>query len=150
MTTALEMHQKAQELSPHAQVIIAAAAVADFRVENPALGKIKKDRLTQLNLTENPDILADLGQNKKEGQLLIGFAAESDDLIVNAQKKLKAKNLDWILANDIGQEGGVFYQDHNQIHFITGSQEEAWPRLSKEEAGRWLAQKIIEFLGKKS
>jgi phosphopantothenoylcysteine decarboxylase/phosphopantothenate--cysteine ligase len=99
-----------------ADVIIMAAAVADFRPVAPASSKIKKgDAVPQIVLEPTHDFLVDLGQAKAEGQTLVGFAAETDDVVANARKKLVRKHLDLIVANDVSVPGAGFEHDTNQV-----------------------------------
>lgn len=145
--TALEMHDQVLKNFVHADIIIKAAAVCDFRPQNFQAQKIKKEGIAenwQLNLVRNPDILAKLGQLKQKQQLLVGFAAESEDIKQNATKKLAAKNLDWIVANDISQSQTGFQADENEAWLIGPNEELFLPRTSKEN----LAKQIVQFLAK--
>ena len=100
--TAAEMQAAVEALSSHADVVVMAAAVADFRPKVAEPGKIKKDRgVPDIVLEPTPDILAGLGARKQPGQILVGFAAETSDLVANAESKLRRKNLDLIVANDV-------------------------------------------------
>lgn len=120
-------------------VVIMSAAVSDFKPDRVHDRKIKKESgLSEIHLKPNPDILAWLGQNKKEGQVLIGFAMETDNLEDNARTKLKKKNLDWICANDLLTEGAGFQSDENRILLLG--------RETKEEfrgAKRLIARQIL-------
>ena len=120
--------------------VIMAAAVSDYRVKNIAPQKIKKDSETlTLELVKNPDILKELGQRKKN-QLLVGFAAETQNVIDYAKNKIAEKNLDFIVANDVSKEGAGFAVDTNIISVINrAGQIENFPKMSKSE----LAEKII-------
>ena len=101
-----------------ATVIIKAAAVADYRPKSEALEKIKKDKgLTGIELTRNPDIIAEIGAKKKKG-ILVGFAMETQDLLANARQKLIKKNMDMIVANSLREEGAGFQTDTNIITII--------------------------------
>ncbi len=119
--SAREMYKTATEHFPECDAAILSAAVADFRPEHEADHKIKKqsdqDDMT-LHLVQNPDILATLGKMKKEGQLLIGFALETDNELENAQKKLTKKNLDFIVLNSLHDEGAGFGHDTNKVTLI--------------------------------
>lgn len=130
-------------------IVIKAAAVADYRPELVAEQKIKKngDTLT-INLVRNPDILLELGQ-KKQQQLLIGFAAETEDLMTHAQEKLIKKNLDMIIANDVTLPGAGFNTDTNIVKIIykNGSVEEL-PQLSKQQIAGIIIDKISTMLTK--
>ena len=113
VVTAKEMHQAVLKEYPVATAVIMAAAVTDYRPEKVVAQKIKRgDTPLQLNLKPNVDILKELGA-KKNGKILVGFAAETEDLVVNAGKKLRSKNLDLIVANDITKEGSGFDADTN-------------------------------------
>ncbi len=116
--SAAEMREEVLRRFTESSVIIKAAAVADYRPELRADKKIKKsDNTVTLNLLKNPDILAELGR-LKEGRLLVGFAAETDNLAKNAGKKLVEKNLDMVVANDIGQAGAGFNVDTNCVTLL--------------------------------
>ena len=120
-------------------IIVQAAAPADYRVEHPAAQKLKKRAGEPLVLTlvENPDIAKAVGKRKRPGQVLVGFAAETQDLLANAKGKLAGKNLDLIVANDVTAEGAGFGTDTNLVTLITREGETALPLMSKREvAGR--------------
>jgi phosphopantothenoylcysteine decarboxylase/phosphopantothenate--cysteine ligase len=117
--TAAQMQAALQELAPAADVIVMAAAVADFRPVSAAAGKIKKDAgVPEIVLEPTPDILAGLGAAKPAGQTLVGFAAETSDLVANAESKLRRKNLDLIVANDVGAPGVGFQHDTNAVTIL--------------------------------
>ena len=120
------------------------AAVADWRVE-PSDHKLKKasGRLS-LNFTPTRDILAELGRNPNRPRLLIGFAAETDDVIANAVAKRVAKRADWIVANDVS--GDVMGGTHNRVHLVTEKGVEDWPEASKQNVAAHLVQRISEEL----
>ena len=128
-------------------VAVCAAAVGDWRVANRTETKIKKtDRAPALDLVENPDILAALsGRGGDRPRLVIGFAAETDDLVANATAKLKRKGCDWVIANDVSG-GAVFGEDENRVHVITGGGAEAWPRLGKDEVAERIAARVAAHL----
>ena len=131
---------------------IFAAAVADWRVENASGSKIKKQNrsLLELSLTENPDILAHVAQLGTDARppLVIGFAAETDDVIENATAKRARKGCDWIVANDVSPETGIMGGSENQVILVTEQGADQWPRLSKGEVAAKLAQRITdEVLG---
>ncbi len=130
-------------------IVIKAAAVADYRPEQVAEQKIKKtgDTLT-INLIKNPDILLELGQRKKR-QILVGFAAETKDLIIHAREKLTKKNLDMIIANDVTLPGAGFNIDTNIVKIIhkNGNVEEL-PQLSKQQVAEIMIDKISTLLTK--
>jgi len=117
--TAAQMQAALTELAPSADVIIMAAAVADFRPVAPPAGKIKKDQgVPQIVLEPTPDILAALGAAKLDGQVLVGFAAETSDLLANAESKLQRKHLDLIVANDVSAPGVGFQHDTNAVTLV--------------------------------
>jgi deoxyuridine 5'-triphosphate nucleotidohydrolase len=124
-----------------ADAAVFAAAVADWRVANTSAGKIKKGETTpRFELVPNPDILATIAAaGPARPRLVVGFAAETDDLMTNAQGKLRRKNADWIVANDVSSETGIMGGAENEIHLITAGGVEDWPRLDKQEVARRLA-----------
>jgi phosphopantothenoylcysteine decarboxylase/phosphopantothenate--cysteine ligase len=127
-------------------VAVFAAAVADWRVARTANQKIKKDesgRAPTLELAANPDILKTMSQSgPKRPKLVVGFAAETENLLENAQKKRRAKGCDWILANDVSAETGVFGGDRNTVHLIAEDRVEDWPTLTKAELADRLGQSV--------
>lgn len=136
--SAREMCDKMIELQAGCDVIIGAAAVGDFRLASPADHKIKKsddpEERIILELVKNPDILKTLSQRKLPGQIMVGFAAETRDLIPNALKKLESKDLDLIVANDVTMEGAGFAIDTNIVTIISRAGEHrSYPRMSKDE-----------------
>jgi phosphopantothenoylcysteine decarboxylase / phosphopantothenate---cysteine ligase len=146
--TARQMLEAVEKSLP-ADVAIFAAAVADWRAERPSDSKIKKQagRTPTLALTENPDILSTIAHRKSgRPRLVIGFAAETDDLIANAKAKLARKGCDWILANDVSPATGIMGGDINTIHLITPGGIEAWPPQSKNEVARFLVERIAAAL----
>jgi phosphopantothenoylcysteine decarboxylase/phosphopantothenate--cysteine ligase len=147
VNSALEMLAACKEFLP-ADIVICAAAVADWRIANPNINKIKKNgALPVLELIENPDILLQISQlTKNRPCLVIGFAAETQDLIKNAQAKLSKKGCDWIMANDVSPETGTFGSEKNTIHIISKDGVEAWPTLTKEIIGQKISIRIAEFL----
>ena len=101
-----------------------------------------------LSLTENPDILATIGHDKKRPAVVVGFAAETDDLLANARKKLAAKGADWIVANDVSPESGIMGGTENVVHLVSADGVDDWPRLSKDEVARRLVARVAEALAK--
>jgi phosphopantothenoylcysteine decarboxylase/phosphopantothenate--cysteine ligase len=135
----------AVENSLPADVAIFTAAVADWRVAHEGAQKIKKgsDRVPALQLTENPDILATVAHRTTDRpRLVIGFAAETENVIGNAKAKLARKGCDWILANDVSAERGVMGGDRNTIHLVSARGVEDWPEQSKDEVARMLVATI--------
>jgi phosphopantothenoylcysteine decarboxylase/phosphopantothenate--cysteine ligase len=142
---ALEMDAAVQSALP-ADAAILVAAVADWRVEANGR-KIKKrpgEAPAPLALVENPDILAGLAASPRRPGLLIGFAAETDDVIVHAEAKRARKACDWIVANDVS--GDVMGGEANAVHLVTAAGTESWERLPKAEVARRLAARIAETL----
>ena len=133
-----------------ADVAVFAAAVADWHVAHAASGKIKKlpgASPPALELVANPDILATVAQSgPRRPRLVIGFAAETDDLMANAQAKRTRKNADWIVANDVSPATGIMGGEENVVHLITQDGVEDWPRLAKQEVARRLAARIATVL----
>lgn len=146
--TAREMLAAVENALP-ADAAIFAAAVADWHVETSE-GKIKKDgsgKPPELSLSENPDILAKVSR-MKEGRpsLVIGFAAETDDVISNATAKRERKGCDWIIANDVSPATGIMGGAENAVTVIDASGAEEWPRATKDEVARRLARRIADAL----
>jgi phosphopantothenoylcysteine decarboxylase/phosphopantothenate--cysteine ligase len=142
--TARQMLEAVEKALP-ADVAIFAAAVADWRTEHPSASKIKKQqgRIPTLKLVENPDILSSIAHRASDRpSLVIGFAAETDDVIANAKAKLAKKGCDWILANDVSPQTGIMGGDTNTIHLITADGIEDWPPQSKDDVARTLVQRI--------
>jgi len=141
--TAREMDEAVRDALP-ADAAILVAAVADWRVE-PAPAKLKKaDGPPQLDWQPNPDILAGLDSDPRRPRLLVGFAAETNDLEAEAAAKRGRKGCDWILANDVS--GDVMGGDSNRIHFIGEAGPEDWERMSKSEVASRLARRIADAL----
>ncbi|MEM8825091.1 MAG: bifunctional phosphopantothenoylcysteine decarboxylase/phosphopantothenate--cysteine ligase CoaBC [Pseudomonadota bacterium] len=145
--TAAEMLEAVQTALP-ADAAVMAAAVADWRVENASVSKMKKDgsRLPVLTFAENPDILAMVAQAADRPKLVVGFAAETDDVIAHATTKRDRKGCDWIVANDVSPGTGIMGGSENAITLITEEGAEPWPRLSKTDTARRLAERIAEAL----
>lgn len=141
--TAQQMADAVEAALP-ADVAILVAAVADWRVE-AATTKLKKgDGPPELRFAPNPDILANLGTHPDRPQLLIGFAAETNDVVANARSKLASKKADWIVANDVS--GNVMGGSHNRIHLVTSDGVEDWPEAAKEDVARHLVTRISQEL----
>jgi phosphopantothenoylcysteine decarboxylase/phosphopantothenate--cysteine ligase len=143
VVTAAEMSQALDKALP-ADAAVMVAAVADWRVD-PAAQKIKKGTApASLALLENPDLLATLAASEKRPALLIGFAAETENVIDNARAKLKRKGCDWIVANDVS--GDVMGGDANAVHLVSADGVETWDRASKRDIARRLADRIADAL----
>ena len=143
--TACEMLEACEKALP-ADVAVFAAAVADWRVKDSAGQKLKKNGSgpPRLELTENPDILRTISTaagNRRPG-LVVGFAAETENVVANAQEKRQRKGCDWLLANDVSPESGTFGGDANTLHLIREDGVEDWPRMSKADAAVQLASRI--------
>ena len=127
-----------------------AAAVADWRVSSASGSKIKKvnGALPELRLAENPDILATVSQMTSDRpSLVIGFAAETDDVIANATAKRVRKGCDWIVANDVSPATGIMGGSENQVTLITEQGADTWPRMTKDDTARALAARIADAMG---
>jgi phosphopantothenoylcysteine decarboxylase/phosphopantothenate--cysteine ligase len=129
-------------------VAVCAAAVSDWKVAEPRNRKIKKNggAPPSLSLTENPDILATLSKGKKRPTLVIGFAAETEDVVVNAIAKRKKKGCDWIVANDVSSGTATFGGDSNTVHVVDARGAETWPELRKTDVAQRLARRIAGHL----
>ncbi|HXL71046.1 MAG TPA: bifunctional phosphopantothenoylcysteine decarboxylase/phosphopantothenate--cysteine ligase CoaBC [Rhizomicrobium sp.] len=144
VTTAREMMAACEAELP-ADIAVMTAAVADWRPDIAANSKIKKDaehKAPALHLIENPDILATLAGHKKRPRLVIGFAAETDEVLAHATAKRTRKGADWIVANDVS--GDVMGGDRNQVHLITAKGEESWPDMTKTEVAQRLVRHIVQ------
>ena len=148
--SAREMLEACQAALP-ADIAVFAAAVADWRVANAAEGKIKKQAgqpAPALELVPNPDILATIAAaGPDRPRLVVGFAAETNDLMENAQAKRQRKNADWIVANDVSPATGIMGGEENAVHILSAEGVEDWPRVKKTEVARRLAEKIAQKLG---
>ena len=130
-------------------IAVCVAAVSDWRPVDEISQKIKKSsaKAPQLRLTENPDILASLSApGNMRPHLVIGFAAETDDVASNAKTKRASKGCDWILANDVSPSTGTFGGDSNTIHLITANTEEFWPTSTKQDVAARLADRVTQWL----
>jgi len=144
--TAREMLTAVEKALP-ADVAIFAAAVADWRTEETKQ-KIKKGNGSpKLNFIENPDILATVaGRKSKRPKLVVGFAAETGNVVAYAKDKRARKGSDWIVANDVSAETGIMGGDHNKVHLVTADGVESWPDQSKDEVARALVARIAAAL----
>jgi phosphopantothenoylcysteine decarboxylase/phosphopantothenate--cysteine ligase len=138
-----------------ADIAIFAAAVADWRVANEGEQKLKKTAagMPPLQLVENPDILATISQlQERRPKLVIGFAAETENLIVNAKAKLARKGCDWIVANDVSPATGVMGGDRNTVHLLARDGIEvsvdSWPAMTKEQVATELVARIANTVEK--
>lgn len=147
--TARQMREAVEAALP-ADAAVMAAAVADWRISNALPRKLKKDGSGQaplLEMTENPDILAWISQEgARRPRLVVGFAAETDDVVAHATDKRLRKGCDWIVANDVSEGTGIMGGTENAVTLITEDGPEEWPRMGKDAVARRLAQKIAEAL----
>ncbi|MDD4342830.1 MAG: bifunctional phosphopantothenoylcysteine decarboxylase/phosphopantothenate--cysteine ligase CoaBC [Eubacteriales bacterium] len=147
--SALEMYEKVVENYEDSDIVIKSAAVADYRPKKAADQKIKKkDGDMQILLERNPDILAYLGENKGN-KILVGFAAETNDIKENAYKKVNKKNLDFIVANDILEAGAGFKGDTNKVNlYFSDGHEVSLPLMSKKEVAQKIIDEILQLIKK--
>jgi phosphopantothenoylcysteine decarboxylase/phosphopantothenate--cysteine ligase len=133
-----------------ADAAVMAAAVADWRVANASGQKLKKDgagKAPALEFAENPDILATVSKGPKRPKLVVGFAAETTDVVAHATAKRARKGCDWIVANDVSPATGIMGGAENAVTLISDAGAEAWPRMGKDAVARKLAARIAEALG---
>lgn len=146
--TAREMAAAVEAALP-ADAAVMAAAVADWRVANASGQKIKKDgsgKAPALEFAENPDILATLAKEAQRPRLVVGFAAETTDVVAHATAKRARKGCDWIVANDVSPGTGIMGGAENAVTLISDAGAEAWPRMGKDKVARKLAARIAEAL----
>ena len=147
--TACEMKTAVDEAFSSADIAVFSAAVSDFRPRTVSDRKLKKgaddEALAHIELVENPDILASCGAAKREGQVVVGFAAETNDVIGNARSKLSRKKADFIVANDVSSGRG-FGTDSDEVAFVSASGEEHLPEMGKRELADRILDKALEFL----
>lgn len=147
--TAKDMMEAVNKVLP-VDAAVFAAAVADWNVVGASDQKIKKQagKIPSLNFSENPDILATISQLEKDRpQLVVGFAAETNDVVENATKKRLRKACDWIVANDVSPETGIMGGRENAVILISDEGAEHWPRMGKDLVARQLAERIAQALG---
>ena len=145
VVSAQEMFEAVEENGPY-DVAICAAAVSDWRLKETFSSKVKKETsedTLSLDFVKNRDILAYLGNFCKRPKLIIGFAAETDNLLRNAKKKLKEKNCDWILGNDVSLKSGVMGKSQTEITFISKNETKSFPRMSKDDFANLLVERIV-------
>ncbi|MBV9516614.1 MAG: bifunctional phosphopantothenoylcysteine decarboxylase/phosphopantothenate--cysteine ligase CoaBC [Hyphomicrobiales bacterium] len=145
--TAVQMLAAVEAALP-SDIAVFSAAVADWRVE-PAWQKIKKGKsgAPALALIENPDILASISRHPRRPRLVIGFAAETEEMLAHARQKLERKGCDMIVANDVGGEAGVMGGERNTVHLVTRDGVEDWPTLDKTEVAHRLVERLAALLG---
>lgn len=145
VVNAKEMAEAIKERAESQDIIIMAAAVADFTISNPSLQKIKKNTAdTTITLEPTEDILSYLGNHKVENQILCGFAMETENLIKNATKKCIEKNCDFIIANNLTTKGAGFKNDTNQVTIISKNEIESLELMSKDEVALRILKRIIK------
>ena len=145
VSTAAEMHQAVVAGAERADIVVMAAAVADFRPVEPSERKIKKaGGVPEIALERTVDILAELGSRKRAGQQLVGFAAETNDLIANAERKLESKGADFIVANDVSAEGAGFGHDTNIVTIVAaGGGRDSLSLTSKHDVARAVLRAVV-------
>ena len=146
IVTAKDMFEAVTEISNEQDIIIKAAAVADYRPAVVSSEKVKKkEGQMSIDLERTDDILKYLGENKREGQFLCGFSMETQNMISNSRAKLEKKNLDMVAANNVKEAGAGFQGDTNVLTLITQKEETSLPLMSKEDAANKLLDKILEL-----
>jgi phosphopantothenoylcysteine decarboxylase/phosphopantothenate--cysteine ligase len=142
--SAIQMRDEVISCASQSQIIIMSAAVSDYRPKDFSTQKIKRgENIITIVLEENPDILAELGRNKRNGQILVGFSMETENLIENSRKKLEKKNADLIVANDVSKEGAGFGTDTNMVTIISSSgQIKELPLMSKYDVANAILDEI--------
>lgn len=145
--TALDMLRAVEDSLP-VDAAVMAAAVADWRVATASAQKLKKTvhGMPDLQFIENPDILRMLSHHADRPALVIGFAAETENVVAQAQAKRARKGCDWIVANDVSPATGIMGGPENAVHLITADTVETWPRLPKAEVARRLADRMAKAL----
>ena len=151
VNSARQMRDEVLKRAEESSIVVMSAAVADYRPKDRAEGKIKKGEDGQLlELVKNPDILHELG-TRKGSRVLVGFAAETDDLLVNAAEKLQRKNLDLLVANDVGMEGAGFNVDTNIVKLLfRGGRVEDVPLMGKPDLANLILDRVAELLRARS
>lgn len=146
-TTTQELLDRASELAQEQDLLIQAAAPADYRAKEVAPQKIKKQGGEPMTFTlvENPDVAATLGKAKRSGQVFVGFAAETNDVLAHARDKLARKNLDMIVANDVTRPGAGFDVDTNIVTLITKEGQETLPMMSKADVAQRILDRALAF-----
>jgi phosphopantothenoylcysteine decarboxylase/phosphopantothenate--cysteine ligase len=149
VTTTQQMQGIVAQHAPEADIVVGAAAPADYRAASVFEGKLKKsstqDGVLRLELQPNPDIIAQVGKNKSPHQCVIGFAAETSSDIEEARHKLQSKDLDAIVLNDITQTGSGFDVETNRVAWVTSSESEEWPLLSKREVAERILDRVLSM-----
>uniref|UniRef100_A0A7C5Z9V2 Coenzyme A biosynthesis bifunctional protein CoaBC n=1 Tax=Caldicellulosiruptor owensensis TaxID=55205 RepID=A0A7C5Z9V2_9FIRM len=148
--TAFQMYQKVKDIYMQYDILIFSAAVADYRPKTTNEHKIKKENKDELaiELVKNPDILKFVGENKRPGQIIVGFSAETENVLENSQKKLEVKNADLIVANNVLEEGAGFDVDTNIVTLISKEKVENLPKMSKSEVAERIFDHVLTYLCK--
>jgi len=148
VTSAREMRDAVLSHATGADVLLMAAAVADFRPQEESPQKIKRSAgVPEIRLAANPDIIMELNKHKAKPRVIVGFAAESKDLLKNAQEKLVTKNLDLVVANDISVQDAGFEVDTNRVLLLDKSgKQEQLPLMSKDEVARSVLDRVVGLL----
>ena len=146
VSSAVDMYQAIDQVFEASNYLVMAAAVSDFRMKDISAHKIKKEESdVTWHLTKNPDIIKHFAEKKKE-QVVIGFAAETDQVVDYARKKLKAKNLDWIIANDVSRKDAGFNVDQNQVTILgSQGQESLVPLMSKIKVAEQIWSAVLDL-----
>ena len=149
ISTTLELYDQVTTRAAEADIVIQSAAPADYRPESVSASKIKKDggSLT-LTLVPNPDIAAEVGRRKRAGQILVAFAAETNDVMDNAAKKLYKKNADLVVANDVTEAGAGFAVDTNRVTLLTADDARPLPLMSKRDVADAILDRVLELVNK--
>ena len=144
-----DFYEKVSDELPF-DVFISAAAISDWRIEKFSKNKIKKNNNEKLKLgfLRSMDVLKKISNNKLRPQLVIGFSAETSNLITNSKKKLNEKNCDWIVANNVGIEE-VFGSNYNKVSLITKTKTNHWPKMKKSDVAKKISKEIVNFFKKK-
>ena len=148
-SSALDFYQKIIKEMPF-DIFISAAAISDWKIKKFSSEKIKKNQSDTLNITlyKNLDILKNISNHKFRPRLIIGFSAETSNLMKNSMQKFKSKNCDWMIANNVAN-GEVFGSSYNKVSLITNSTVEHWPKLKKSEIAKKITKKIVNYFKKK-
>jgi phosphopantothenoylcysteine decarboxylase/phosphopantothenate--cysteine ligase len=144
-----EMRQAALKLLPEASIVIKTAAVSDYRPKSAASQKLKRNGPMSLELEPTTDILAELS-GRKQGQLIVGFAAETENMLENARKKLIAKSLDAVVVNDVSREGIGFDSDRNAVTIITEHEVVDVPENSKWEVAQRVLDQVVRLRSRRN
>ncbi len=149
--SAREMYEAVLASARDASIVIKAAAVADYGPETYCAQKVKKEHIGQsLQLKQNPDILLELGRTKQKGQILVGFAAESENLLKEGRRKLEKKNLDLVVVNDINARDAGFEVDFNRVILVSREDEQPLPHTTKLQVAQLILDRILSLKNRKN